>query len=42
MILLTKLRRLFCRHSWLRSRFMNIATGENLGMLCIKCGKWRP
>lgn len=33
---------LFCHHDWLRSRFVNIQTGENLGVRCTKCGKWKP
>ena len=36
------IRQMFCRHDWLRSRYVNIATGENLGCLCTKCGKWKP
>jgi len=36
------IKRLLCRHDWLMSRYVNIATGENLGCICTKCGKWRP
>ena len=42
MSLWAKLRQMFCRHDWLRSRYVNIATNENLGVLCLKCGKWKP
>jgi hypothetical protein len=33
-----RLKRLLCRHDWRWSPFVNIATGENLGRRCRKCG----
>lgn len=36
------IKQLLCRHDWLLSRYVNIATGEGLGNLCAKCGKWKP
>jgi hypothetical protein len=39
--LIERLRQMLCRHDWKRSHFVNIQTGENLGCLCIKCGKWK-
>ena len=36
------IKELLCHHNWLRSRYVNIATGKNLGCVCTKCGKWKP
>jgi len=37
--LFTAIRQMFCRHDWIMSRYVNIATGENLGSICTKCWK---
>lgn len=33
------IKQLLCAHDWRMSFYVNIATGENLGSICIKCRK---